>query len=477
MRSYWVAFAGISLLTLAACGGGSGGSSSPPPPAVHNEWTWSGGANIVNQLGSYGAQGIVSLSNSPGGRAYSSTWTDAAGNFWLFGGYGLASTGAGVTGHLNDLWKYRNGEWTWMNGSNQTEQPGSYGTQGVAAPGNTPGGRYGSASWTDSSGNLWLFGGIGWGSAGTLGDLNDLWRYSNGEWTWMSGSNFAAEPGITGAWQGTGIYGTKGIANPANVPGARNWASTWIDNSGNLWLFGGSGIDSNGEPGILDDLWEYSGGEWTWVGGSNLADNAGFEQDGQYGALGIPGPANIPGARFGAATWTDAEGNFWLFGGDGDAVSDAHCNETGSPCNLSDLWRYSSGEWTWMGGPDQANEPGIYGTQGVAATGNNPAPRNGALTWVDTAGNVWLFGGTGHDDFNDLWKYSGGEWTWMSGSNQSGQTGTYGTLGTAAPGNVPGCRDGAVGWTDKSGNLWLFGGEETYCVGNGKFNDLWEYQP
>jgi hypothetical protein len=78
---------------------------------------------------------------------------------------------------------------------------------------------------------------------------------------------------------------------------------------------------------------------------------------------------------------------------------------------------------------------------------------------------------------NDLWKFSNGEWTWVAGSDQSGQTGIYGTLGTAAAGNVPGCRDGAVGWTDLSGNLWLFGGEAATCVGDDKFNDLWEYQP
>ncbi len=422
-------------------------------------------------------QGTGSPSNDPGARAYASGWTDAAGNFWVFGGYGLASTGAGVIDDLNDLWKYSNGEWIWMSGSNQTEQPGSYGTQGVAAPGNTPGARYGAASWTDSSGNLWLFGGLGVASPGTRGNLNDLWKYSNGEWAWMSGSSLAAEPGTAGAWQGTGVYGTKGEANPANAPGARNWASTWTDNSGNLWLFGGYGIDSKGTPGSLNDLWRYSVGEWTWMAGSNISDQNGAQQFGRYGTLGVPNPSNIPGARFGAARWTDANGNFWLFGGDGEDVDGIRCQETGPPCNLSDLWKYSGGEWTWMGGPNQSNEPGVYGTEGVAASGNIPSARNSAVGWIDVAGNFWLFGGTGSIDFNDLWKYSGGQWTWMSGSNLSGQTGIYGTLGVAAVSNVPGCRDGAVGWTDESGNLWLFGGEETFCVGNGKFNDLWEYQP
>jgi hypothetical protein len=45
---------------------------------------------------------------------------------------------------------------------------------------------------------------------------------------------------------------------------------------------------------------------------------------------------------------------------------------------------------------------------------------------------------------NDLWKYSGGEWTWVSGSNSIDQSGTYGTQATASSSNVPGGRFHAV---------------------------------
>jgi hypothetical protein len=37
----------------------------------------------------------------------------------------------------------------------------------------------------------------------------------------------------------SGVYGTQGTAAASNVPGARYSASSWIDSSGNLWLFGG----------------------------------------------------------------------------------------------------------------------------------------------------------------------------------------------------------------------------------------------
>ena len=56
--------------------------------------------------------------------------------------------------------------------------PAIYGTPGTPSASNGPGARYSASSWTDSSGNLWLFGGVGYDSGGADGNLNDLWRYS-----------------------------------------------------------------------------------------------------------------------------------------------------------------------------------------------------------------------------------------------------------------------------------------------------------
>jgi len=468
----------MSVLLLTGCGQSTSGipyQPPPTPPAVHNEWTWIGGSLGINQHPVYGTLGIPSANNDPGGRVNAVSWRDASGNFWLFGGYSLIEHT-----DLNDLWKYSNGEWTWMGGSSQPGQPGIYGTQGVAASANAPGARDNAASWTDGTGNFWLFGGIGVDSVGTKGNLNDLWRYSNGEWTWMSGSNIAAEPGLTGAYQGTGIYGTKGTAASSNLPGVRFAASSWADASGNLWLFGGEGVDSAGNLGILNDLWKYSNGEWAWMAGSDIGDGNGHEQYGVYGTLGTPNPANTPGARGGAATWTDPAGDLWLFGGDGEDVNGLRCQQTGSPCELNDLWKYNpaANEWTWMGGSNQNNSPGVYGAQGTAAPSNIPPPRDGAIAWTDDSGNFWFYGGntTGGAVLDDLWKYSNGEWTWVSGSNLTCQTGMYGIQGQPASSNAPGARNNAVSWTDKAGNLWFFGGDD-FCNGSGNYNDLWEYQP
>src|SRR5664279_3643867 len=61
------------------------------------------------------------------------------------------------------------------------------------------------------------------------------------EWTWVTGADYAGQPGT---------YGTKGVADPSNVPGARSDAVSWNDDAGNLWLFGGGdGHNSSGDLG------------------------------------------------------------------------------------------------------------------------------------------------------------------------------------------------------------------------------------
>ena len=137
-----------------------------------------------------------------------------------------------------------------MSGDNTVNNAGVYGTQDVAAPGNKPGARCDSVSWTDADGDLWLFGGYGYDSAGGEGDLNDLWKYdtSTGLWTWVSGDSTV---------NNAGVYGTKGVAAPGNKPGARSRSVSWTDADGDLWLFGGYGYDSAGGEGRLNDLWKY----------------------------------------------------------------------------------------------------------------------------------------------------------------------------------------------------------------------------
>ena len=217
---------------------------------VSEKWTWVSGSNTGTQMGTYGTKGTAALSNVPGARERAVSWIDSQGNLWLFGGDGFDS--GGTFDLLNDLWKYDpiTLEWTWVSGSNNVHQTGTYGTKGVADPSNVPGARSGAASWIDSQGKLWLFGGVGYASLGNNWLLNDLWKFdpTTLEWTWVSGNDIGKQ---------AGTYGTKGTADPSNVPGARYSAVSWLDSSGKLWLFGGFGLDSAGYTARLNDLWHY----------------------------------------------------------------------------------------------------------------------------------------------------------------------------------------------------------------------------
>jgi N-acetylneuraminic acid mutarotase len=247
---------------------------------------------------------------------------------------------------------------------------------------------------------LWLFGGYGLDSTGTDGELNDLWMYtpSTGIWTWISGAS------LQGA---SGSYGAQ--APSAGVPGARDRATSWIDASGNLWLFGGYGYDVTGAENYLNDLWEFtpSSGVWSWQSGASVA-----EASGSYGTLGRAASSNAPGARAASAAWADASGNLWLFGGFG-------FDSSGNLNDMNDVWQFNlaAGSWTWVNGSDLGGAGGSYGTLGAAATSTaDPAPgaRDGASAWIDSNGNAWLFGGEGYDSagnytstgLNDLFEYN-----------------------------------------------------------------------
>jgi N-acetylneuraminic acid mutarotase len=365
---------------------------------------------------------------------------------------------------------------------------GIYGTKGTPDPANVPGGRVTSVSWIDASGNLWLFGGAGFDSNGQDSVLNDLWEVnpSTSQWTWISGSDTI---------DGKAVYGTLGVAAAGNVPGARERAVSWTDNNGNLWLFGGDGFDPSGSGSIgsLNDLWEFSSSskQWTWVSGGSALDVKGV-----YGTMGVPSAGNVPGARVNAVSWADRSGNLWLFGGLGR-------DSAGMEYDLNDLWDFnpSTRQWTWESGNSTVNVPGgnlcaggVYGTEGTAAASNVPGGRNAAASWIDSKGNLWLFGGLGCDvsgtagALNDLWEFNTANknWTWQSGSSSvgspqggtGGSSGTYGTQGTAATANTPGGRSGPRAWADSSGSLWLFGGAGHDSTGAwGQLNDLWRYTP
>jgi hypothetical protein len=196
----------------------------------------------------------------------------------------------------------------------------------------------------------------------------------------------------------------------------------------------------------------------------------------------------------GSATWTDANGDFWLFGGSNGRQFrndlwkfNASSFTSTSPWDVH-VYTNMAGQWTFVSSTNPSSEltdqAGVYPPSANAY----PGAWTNAVTWVDQSGNFWMFGGYGYDGqspailgfLSDLWEYTtGGQWVFVGGSTKANQLGVYGTAGTAASTNMPGGRQEA-GWVDVSGNLWLFGGEgydATSTTGNGFLNDMWRYLP
>jgi len=257
-------------------------------------------------------------------------------------------------------------------------QTGVYGTQTIPDPANHPEARCESnASWHDGANNLWLFGGYN-----LVGTFNDLWQSDRStlEWTWMKGALFLDE---------AGVYGTLGVPNANNTPGARCAYTKWKDAAGDFWLFGGFA------PGILgytfNDVWKYdlSSNEWTWMSGTNNPYDLG-----SLTSTCDASTANVPAARYeNRAAWNDGAGHFWMFGGFGP---------------FSDLWSFNSNtlEWTLVSGSTALGLPGFYGVQGTSSAFTYPASRFGAPGWKDDSCNLWLFGGQAWaGQLNDLWKF------------------------------------------------------------------------
>ncbi len=361
------------------------------------EWTWINGSSSAGPIPVHGTKGVPAATNTPGTRFFgTATWVDANGKFWLYGGNGFDGAGNGAV--QNDLWVYDplTNLWTWMHGDNLISSPtwpnAQYGPQGVPGPTYQPGARSEiNASWS-TPGYLWFFGGFGFSVSGG-GQANDLWRYdiSTNEWAWMHGDQLGN--------QVLGVYGTLGVPNPANKPGARCMYTKWKDANGDLWMFAGA-YNITFQPtgfNFQNDVWRYTvaTNEWTWMSGANFPN-----QNGIYGTQCIPSRCNRPGARAeNRACWVANNGMFYTFGG----------FRQGMPMQVyNDLWCFDPATrmWTWVKGDNIANQPAVWGTQGVGAPGNKPPPAGGGIGWKDAAGNMWMFGGMdGGGRWGGVWKY------------------------------------------------------------------------
>ena len=147
-----------------------------------------------------------------------------------------------------------------------------------------------------------------------------------------------------------------------------------------------------------------------------------------------------------------------------------------------------TGEWAWMGGSSILNctvggyvlfcdQPGVYGTSGHARRGKHSRkPRWGCELDRRARQSLALWGirlrrqrhRAGLTTFGSSIPPRTNGPGWAEADDSSGairdlEPGVYGTWENRPPETSPEAALFAVGWTDSSGNFWLFGGYGLRC--------------
>eukprot|EP00026_Physarum_polycephalum_P003040 Phypoly_transcript_03049.p1 GENE.Phypoly_transcript_03049~~Phypoly_transcript_03049.p1 ORF type:complete len:777 (+),score=52.33 Phypoly_transcript_03049:88-2331(+) len=351
-----------------------------------------------------------------GSRQGSVAFMDLDGNAWIFGGIGSENN------YLNDLWKFNGGVWYGMGGQNSEGLYNATGLEGYPASRESP------AYWVDAAGDFWIFGGSTYDANLGFLMLNDMWRFNTtaNSWTWIYGDTV----------NGSMIPRSDG-------PTRRSRSASWTQGT-KLYLFGGLQNDSN----TTNDLWEFDTQTQIWAVVYPDQLESYTTTDG------------YPAARYGAAVAPNADG-VWIFGG-----------KTKDGLYLSDVWQYTplSG-WRWAGGPSSTNSNGAYPLS-LGQPGNPPA-REGACSWFDAEGQLWVYGGYRSDAnatvyYGDFWRAPLG-----TGTADFLWEGTSATLefppAFNATGGGPGPRAYAAHWQDVGGDLFFYSG----ITSSGLRNDVW----
>eukprot|EP00158_Paraphelidium_tribonemae_P007709 Partr_v1_DN28337_c0_g1_i1_m79234 putative Inherit from NOG: hedgehog protein len=334
---------------------------------ISKMWAWiAGKSNTANP--SLGTRGVTAVSNTPGYRYdFCGTIHEARGDFVLFGGNS-------VRGSQSDLWLFNltSSNWTYVTGSTSAfSQAPVYGTPGVAAALNTPGGRFGASCNVDiPTGELLVYGGnAGFGPyvSDTYGDMF-AFNFTSVRWKWITGSSTS----------NAAVVGSKGSWAANYHPSPRAFSDFALDaETGITYLFGG--ISGNL---YMNDLWAFKRStlEWAWLSGLT-----GTTARGIYGSRYLASVNNMPGGRKAhSLEYHTTTGSIILFGGFGYG-NGSRAGE------LNDFWAYnlSTSQWTWIHGTS------LEKSQAIFTTGQETpaAHQYGAMTVDQFSGDIFMFGG------------------------------------------------------------------------------------
>lgn len=330
---------------------------------------------------------------------------------------------------------------------------GVYGIKNERNFSNYPGSRKQSVVW-QKDGIVYLFGGFGFAKSGSVGYLNDLWKYDSltNTWTWINGNDYI-----------------NSVDNLTHI-GARCCSGSWVDGDDLYLSFGFGTYNDSKTIKERNDVWLYSlvKQEWYFVQG-----NTNFNS-----------PTNEFIERSGALIWVNPVTNeVWLYGGYNSELKRY----------FSDTWYWNRTQTRWI--RKSSIKYNVYSQfesdRNLPSSKNLPSSRCCSVTWIDRNGYMLLYGGYGIVDekgsvdfLNDVWamdvdENGNIEWIYVK-ENDNKREPIYGSINTTDAFIWPGSRAYANYWyNNKSSTLWLFG-----SIGRGLntspwiyYQDLWSYEP
>lgn len=310
-------------------------------------------------------------------------------------------------------------------------------------------------SWQDKEGNLWIFGGYGYDAKNEFGVFRDFWKYDIASNTWKT---------LTESKNKVAINNDK----KSDLPLPRADATTWVDQNGYFWLYGGN---TGNDLQNWDDMWRYNpkANKWDKIDGEEKLNKKNSEA------------ILNPGSRSGAASWVDESGALWFFGGQSFDIQ-----KNGLTNYHNDLWTYDTkaNQWRLVKGTVEANKLSDSKEQRKAPL--LPSPRSKACYWYKD-NRLWLYGGVGYDytypvtgGLSDLWYFDVAtkEWVLQAPQKVLNAEPTLYTVFTGSPNNNPGSRVSASCWIDAKGELNLIGGHNRWEKGEIDLETrLWKYNP
>ncbi len=328
-----------------------------------------------------------------------------------------------------------------------------------------------------------LYAGLGNSAAGD----GDLWRYNGTTWHQIGGdgSGWAAstyEQVWTVTGDGTNIY--AGIGNTAGDNEVWRWdGSTWTQIGGDALNSGFTNTHTQVRAltyvstgtflyaglqgtGTSAEEWRFNGSTWTRIGGNYLNGSWGYTNLGSVESM-VPANgylyAGTGNATAGNALIWQYDGTAWnLVGGQGNNSSWAFNTFESVPSlmryggNLyaglgtsagdGEVWRYSSGSWSFVGGD---------GTGWAAST------YEGVYSMAEYRGNLYAGLGASANDA-EIWRYNGSSWAKIAGDS-TGWTTNYETVRSLAvyKGNL------YAGLGDSAGDaeVWRYNGSTWARIG------------